>query len=435
MSQTPPEQQSEVNGIFKHIHKFGSATESIFRRVYKGLNYRQDMERELKRRQLMLDMKMVQTENLRGEHKHLKTKFQERGTEIERLYGLLGSLDEGIIMQDVNGNVTMMNKAAEAMLGSKKAFWDSELGILFNKFTDVTTTSSELMPLGESEQLALNNRLAQAQIVAIGDDENKRIGTIIILRDVTRDALAERLKDGFVTHISHELKTPMTIIKLASELLSAQPEDAPVNRNMLEKLVNNVDILDRLVLELLDISEMSAGTFDVQRDPVLVEDVIWAVANGIDPELRDRDTDIFVMTRNLDSVTVAGDEKRLQWALGHLIRNGSFYSEKGSTIAVSATVEAMNNGDDYVTIRVRDHGVGINDKDLPHIFERFYRGDARTKDGKKLDPRGLGQGLFVAKTISEVHDGFLSVKTRVGVGTEFTMALPLMKQPALPDMA
>ena len=83
----------------------------------------------------------------------------------------------------------------------------------------------------------------------------------------------------------------------------------------------------------------------------------------------------------------------------------------------------------------RDDGVGINDKDLPHIFERFYRGDARTKEGKKLDPRGLGQGLFVAKTISEVHGGFLSVKSRVGVGSEFTMALPLLKQPALPDMA
>lgn len=433
MSEIPPESKSEVTGILKHIHNFGSATESVFRRVYKGLNYRQEMERELKRRQLMIDMKMVQTENLRGEHNTLKRKFQERGTELERLYGVLGSLEEGIIMQDVNGNVTMMNHAAEEMLGSKKSFWDSELGTLFNKFNDTTTTTSELMPLGESEQMPLNNRIVQAQIVAIGDEENQRIGTIIILRDVTHDALAERLKDGFVTHISHELKTPMTIIKLAGELLSAQPEDAPANRNMLEKLVNNVDILDRLVLELLDISEMSAGTFDVQRDPVSVEEVIWSVANGIDSEIKERDVDLFVMTRNLEGVVVAGDDKRLQWALGHLIRNGAFYNEKGGYIAVSATVQEINE-QDYVTIRVRDDGVGINDKDLPHIFERFYRGDARTQEGKKLDPRGLGQGLFVAKTISEVHGGYLSVKTRLGIGTEFTMAVPLLQQPALAEV-
>lgn len=434
MSETPQNQDSEVNGILKHIHNFGSATESVFQRVYKSLTYRKQMERELSRRKLMLDMKMLQTENLRGEHKRLQNKFKDRGSELERLYGVLGSLDEGIIMQDVTGNVTMMNQAAEELLGSKKAFWESELGTLFNKFRELSTTTAELMPLGESEQLPINNRITQAQIVAIGDENNQRIGTVIILRDVTHDALSERLKDGFVTHISHELKTPMTIIKLASELLSAQPEDAPANRTMLEKLVNNVDILDRLVLELLDISEMTAGTFDVYRNPVMVEDVIWSVANGIDSEIRERDAYIAVMTRQLEGVQVSGDEKRLQWALGHLIRNGALYSEKGSNIYVSTTVEDFNH-EHYVTIRVRDDGVGINNKDLPHIFERFYRGDARTHDGKKLDPRGLGQGLFVAKTISEVHGGFLDVKTKVGVGSEFTMALPLLQTPALVDIA
>ena len=430
--QLPPEESSEVSGIFKHIHNFGSASESIFRRVYKGLNRRKELEREVKRRQLMLDMKMVQTENLRSEYENMKRKHRERGSEIERLYAVLGSLDEGIIMQDPNGQVTMMNEAAEKMLGGKKSFWSSPLGTLFNQYKEVTETTAELMPLGESEEMALNDRLVKAQIVAIGDEQNQRMGTIIILKDVTHDALSERLKDGFVTHISHELKTPMTVIKLASELLSAAPEDAPVNRKMLEKLVNNVDVLDRLVLELLDISEMTAGTFDVQRDPVQIEDMVWDVANGMMPELKDRDIDLFVMTRDMDNVHVTGDDKRLQWALGHLIRNGAVYSEVGGYIAMSVAVEELD-GNDYVTIKVRDGGVGINEKDLPHIFKRFYRGDARTSQGKKLDPRGLGQGLFVAKTISEVHDGFLSVHTKLGIGTEFTMGLPLIKEPELPE--
>jgi len=430
MSDTPPDSQSEVNGILKQVHKLGSATESIFRRVYSGLNRRQELEREVKRRQLMLDMKMVQTENLRAEYDILRRKHRERGSEIERLYGVLGSLAEGIIMQDPNGQVTMINQAAEKMLGGKKTFWSSPLGTLFNQFREVTETSAELMPLGESEDIALNNRIVKAQIVAIGDEEGQRVGTLILLNDVTHDSLSERLKDGFVTHISHELKTPMTVIKLASELLSAAPEDAPVNRKMLEKLVNNVDVLDRLVLELLDISEMTAGTFDVQRDSILIEDMIWDVANGMIPEIKDRDIDLFVMTRDIEGCYVAGDDKRLQWALGHLIRNGALYSEKGGYVALSVAVDELD-GQDYITLKVRDGGVGINEKDLPHIFERFYRGDARTPEGKKLDPRGLGQGLYVAKTISEVHDGFLSVHTKLGVGSEFTMGLPLMKEPAL----
>jgi two-component system sensor histidine kinase ResE len=432
MSQQTPSESSEVNGIIKQIHNFGSATESVFRRVYNSLNRRKLLEREIKRRQLMLDMKMVQTDNLRSDYEHLKRQHQARGTELERLYAILGSIDEGIIMQDTNGQITMMNDAAENMLDGKKSFWDSPLGTLFNDFNDITETTSELMPLGESEEVVLKDRLIKAQIVAVGDEHNKRIGTLIILKDVTRDSLSERLKDGFVTHISHELKTPMTVIKLASELLNAAPEDMPANRKMLQRLVHNVDILDRLVLELLDISEMTAGTFEIEQDPVHIEAMIWDVANGMIPELNDRNAELFVMTRDIDKVYVAGDDKRLQWALGHLIRNGAQYSELGGYIAMSVAVETLDDRD-YVTIRVRDNGVGIHDNDLPHIFKRFYRGDARTADGTKLDPRGLGQGLFIAKIISEAHNGFLSVQTKLGTGTEFTMGLPIGTAPELPE--
>ena len=114
------------------------------------------------------------------------------------------------------------------MLGGKRAFWDSALGTLFEQFRNVQETTAELTPLGESDEMPLNNRIIRAQLIAIGDEENRRVGTVIILRDVTHDALAERLKDGFVTHIVHEMESPASVIKLASELLSAQPEDAAV---------------------------------------------------------------------------------------------------------------------------------------------------------------------------------------------------------------
>lgn len=433
MSENPSESSSEVKGIFKHIHHFGSATESVFRRIYSGLNRRSELERELKRQQLMMDMRIVQTENLRGDNAMLKKKLSDKASEIERLYSIMGSIDEGIIMQEVDGNVTMINEAAEKLLGGKKNFWESQLGTLFNDYIDVKETTSELMPLSESKQLALNDRLVSAQIVAIGDENGQRIGTIIILRDVTRDALAERIKDGFVTHISHELKTPMTVIKLASDVLNGAPEDAPVNRRILEKLVRNIDILDRLVLELLDISEMTAGTLELKQDAVMIESLIWDVANSMEDEIKPQKVELFVMTRDLNDLTVIGDAKRLQWALGHLIRNAAFYNTQGGWIAIAAGIDTIGDTD-YVTIRVKDNGVGISTKDLPNIFERFYRGDARTQAGKKLDPRGLGQGLFVARTICDIHGGYLSVKSEIGKGSEFTMAIPLHKQPALPEL-
>ena len=232
-----------------------------------------------------------------------------------------------------------------------------------------------MTPLGESEELPLNNRIVRAQLIAIGDEASRRIGTVAILRDVTHDAMAERLKDGFVAHIARDMERPVGVIKLASELLSGQPEDADVNQRLLDKLLRNVDILDQLALELLDISRMRAGVFEVKRERIRVENVIWSVINGVDVEVKSRGIDLLVMARDLRGVEVRGDDTRLQWALGHLIRNGAIYSREGGYVAVAARVE-LRNDKRYTLISVSDNGIGISPADLPHIFERFYRGQS-----------------------------------------------------------
>ncbi len=97
--------------------------------------------------------------------------------------------------------------------------------------------------------------------------------------------------------------------------------------------------------------------------------------------------------------------------------------------------------DGHLLIEVSDTGVGISPRDLPHIFDRFYRGEARTSTGKIIDPRGLGQGLFVARAVADAHDGYLSVASAVGEGSTFTLGLPLQEtaikpteMPAAPPM-
>jgi two-component system sensor histidine kinase BaeS len=111
------------------------------------------------------------------------------------------------------------------------------------------------------------------------------------------------------------------------------------------------------------------------------------------------------MARDTERLQIAGDDQRLRWALGHLLQNSIRYTEAGGHIIITAGL----TDDQHATIQVVDTGVGIAKKDLPHIFDRFYRGEPRTASGKLLDPRGLGQGLFVARTVSESHGGYLSV--------------------------
>lgn len=425
MNAMPPEQREGAAGLGE-VHRLGAAGESLFSRLYRSLNRRRQLEDDLRQQ---LSEASARQEDMQRQMERLRGKQRQRGDELARLEAVLGSLDDGIIVQDTNGKVTMMNGAAEAMLGGKRAFWDSALGTLFEQHRAVQETVADLTPLAESDELALNNRILRAQLIAIGDEGGRRIGTVIILRDVTYDALAERLKHGFVSYIAEDMERPVGVIKLASELMSAQPEDAAVNRRLLEKLAQNVDLLDQLSLELLDIARLNAGAFDVAREPVDVETVIWSVVNGIEEEVKSRGVDLLVMTRGLSGVLLRGDATRLQWALGHLIRNGAEFNAEGGYVALAARPETRNRKR-YALISVSDNGTGIRGEDLPHIFERFYRGETASENQRQGASRGLGQGLYVARAICEAHGGYLRVQSRERVGSIFTMAVPVYAEPA-----
>lgn len=400
----------EVSGNLSRVNHLGQATEQLFSRLYNVLRRKSAAEKQQKS-QALSDA---------DRSKQLQRRLKQRDAEIERLNGILAAIDEGLIMQDLDGRIVLVNSAARKLIGNRKDFWTSELGSLFNAYQDITTVNSEIVPLGEPTRIQINNMIVGAQVAAVADSQGNRLGTMIVLRDVTRDALAERLKDQFVTAISHELRTPMAVIKGMSDVIMGQPTDKPPNRKFLETLSRNVDILDRMIVELLDISEMSAAAFSIRRDAINLEDLLWNVVNGATPEIKRANLDVAVMARDTERLSVTGDDERLRWALGHLLQNAIRYTEAGGHIILTAGMA----DDQHVTIQVIDTGVGISKKDLPHIFDRFYRGEPRTTSGKLLDPRGLGQGLFVARTVAESHGGYLSVRSEAGQGSIFTMVMP-----------
>src|SRR5690606_10603545 len=226
--------------------------------------------------------------------------------------------------------------------------------------------------------------------------------------------------DQFITAISHELRTPMAVIKGMSEVIAAQPDDARPNRKLLETLSRNVDILDRMIVELLDISELASGNFSIRRDPLRLDTLVLNTVKGLDPEIRRAGLEVWVMMRDRDRLRLVGDDQRLRWALGHLLQNSIHYTERGGRIEV----RVRRADADHISIDVIDTGVGIAEKDLPQIFKRFYRGEPRTASGKLLDRRGLGQGLFIARAVAEAHGGHLSASSIEGKGSTFTMVLP-----------
>lgn len=417
----PATNPEELGGMLKRVHQLGAATEALFSRLYGGLN-----------RQKQLSEAAEQIEKMEIRTRHLRRALKEKSIETQRLHQILANISEGIILQDTAGRILMMNDSAKQMFGNQRHFWSSELGTLFNEQHNLPILGklgSELAPLGEAKRVEISNKVISAQIAAITDRNNQRIGTMMILSNVTRDSLASRMKNSLVTHISHELKTPLASMRVASEILLNTPPDKPPNQRMLEIIGSNIDILDRMVIEMLDMSAMTSGEFQINFEDVNLEDLILDIYNSFEEDIQEAQLEVFLMMKHMNELQLVGDNKHLRWAISNLVRNAIQYNQPNQAIYIAAGID--DSSDDSIYIEVSDTGVGISDKDLPYIFDLFYRGEARTREGKLLDPRGLGQGLFVSRTIARAHGGDLRVNSVLYEGSTFTLTLPRNSKPAL----
>ncbi len=411
---TPDNQAQQLRGLLRVVNDLGTATDNLFKRIYGSLSRRQKT--------------LVDTETLRRAHTHaraLQRRVRTQSLEIARLTGILARIEEGVVMQDPQGRIILMNEAARHLIGGVRAFWDSPLGRMFADFNTEPDTHSQsaglIEPMGEPQRVAVNEKQIGVRLGRVLSNQGYVLGTVMILSDVTTETLTDRLKTSFITQMTHELRTPLTSIKGMSDVLLNLPEGRPPNRRFLEAISRNVAILDRMIVEMLDLSEIEDDHLDVRQDPLELDEQIFTVIQGLEPRLRKVEQTVNVMVINTDRLQIYGDTRRLQWALGHLIENAIQYSLPGAEIVV----QVGPIRDQQILIKVRDTGVGIADKDLPFLFDRVYRGEARAPDGKLIDPRGLGQGLYIVKAVIEAHGGTVSVASVVGSGTTFTLTLPM----------
>lgn len=408
MNENDRQARSFLN-LARVLSDIGNAADSVFTRVYSGISSRNKV--------------VVDADNLHS-YKEQAERIQERArrqtVEIARLTGILGKLDEGVIMQGVDGRIILMNETARRLVGSTRNFWNSELGTLFQRVGNLPAMEGEMQLVGESQRVVVNNKALDIKLAAINGADSEPLGTVMLLHD-TSHSVADKLKDSFIGQMSHELRTPLASIKGASQVLLNLPEGQPPNRKFLETISRNVATLDRMVVELLDLSEMGDGNLEVRKDSIALDELAFTVLKGFEPRIMQAQLQATSMLTNHRALTVMGDNRRLQWAVGQLIDNALNYTLPGGDIVLQMGKIREN----HVLLEVEDTGVGIQPRDLPFVFDRFYRGEALTQEGIRIDPRGLGQGLYIAQEVVHAHGGNLSVASVQGQGTTFTIALPL----------
>ncbi len=234
---------------------------------------------------------------------------------------------------------------------------------------------------------------------------------VVVIEDRRESDRLDSVRTDFLLNVSHEIKTPIAAIGLLAEALSAAAEDPPSVRTFAASLAQEVARLTRMSRDVIELGRIEAGIVDVARDPFPLADVVFeAVAENSSASGAKR---IAVEVDADEAVVVLADRRMIATALSNLIENAIQYSRSDTTVSVSVTAVG-----DRVVVTVADQGYGIRPENLDRVFERFYREDSsRSRDGS-------GLGLSIVKHTAGVHQGSVSVTSRVGIGSTFRFELP-----------
>jgi signal transduction histidine kinase len=243
--------------------------------------------------------------------------------------------------------------------------------------------------------------------------EGVLINVIATVRDITRFREAEELKSTFISVISHELKTPVALIK--GYVGTLRREDAIWEREVVQDslavIEDEADRLTELIENLLDATRLQTGTLSLNRSDVSMERTAERVADRFRTQVTRHS---IVVRFPPEFPVILGDENRLEQVFYNLLSNALKYSPKGGEISITGQVMPGQ-----LVVCVSDEGPGIAPEDIPHIFDRFYRSSDASRKTK-----GAGLGLFLARAVIEAHGGRIWADPKSGQGARICFSLP-----------
>jgi signal transduction histidine kinase len=331
---------------------------------------------------------------------------------------ILSSIGDGVLLEDPQHNLIPLNDAAKIMLQDMADhFMIGDLEELATEGVDEATSPADPW-LIERRRFEMGGKVIGARSAAVRSKDGEHLGTVVVLRDVTAEAEADRLKDAFVAHVSHELRTPLTAIKGYSELMliGATGTLEEEQRQFVKTIHHHTESLVNMINTLLDFSEMEArGELLLNRHPVQLSALVKAITEPWHLQMGDKRLTFSVEISD-DLPRINADVKRLQWVIENLVRNAWQNTSEGGSVTVR-----LYERDGDVILDVTDTGVGISAHHQQKLFTRFYRVE------RAANIRGIGLGLYVSKAVLEAHGGKIRVSSERGAGSTFSLILPALR--------
>jgi len=329
----------------------------------------------------------------------------------------LASAPDPLFVVSREGVVEVRNPAAEELSALPEFSGGFPPG-LAEPLASVMATDEHYLPTDYSRvvtfRIGRDDRHYLPRILAIGDKLTEFKGAAVILQDVTKFRLLDDAKTNLVGTVSHELKTPLTGLRMAVYLLLEKTLGplAPQQREMLESARDDADRLLKILDSLLDLTRLEAGASALERRKITVAGLLHGIAEEARSFISSAGQELVVEpAAGIGGVDV--DAGRLRHVFINLLSNASKYSPEGGVITLGASPGPPG----FVRFTVRDRGQGIPEEALPHIFDRFYRVPGQSKPG-------AGIGLAIAREIVVAHGGSISCSAAPGGGTEFHFLVP-----------
>jgi two-component system sensor histidine kinase VicK len=345
------------------------------------------------------------------------------------LFAACDALPSGLMVVDANEIVRFANGAAAVMLRlSKPDLAGDPLATLIND-ERVTAAVRDLLKSDRRRRSTLDIEREDAgsksclrfNIRPLRKDDGG--GVVITIEDTTQTRAAEAARDTFIAQATHELRTPLTNIRLYTEAAIDAGEDDKLTRTKSLNVINNeCRRLERIVGDMLSVSEIEAGSFKIEYAEVRLDAMMDEVAHDFRAQAKEKGVELFFhLPPKLPQARA--DRDKLVIAIQNLIGNAIKYTPAGGRVDVTVEASART-----FTVAVKDTGIGIAPDDVSRLFERFYR----ASDERVRTITGTGLGLALAREVIRLHGGDVTVESELNKGSTFTLSMPLTAEVAQP---
>ncbi len=349
----------------------------------------------------------------------LKERIDELRSEKTKAELILDNMAEGILLLSKDGEVILTNPSIERIfqvpaseIVGKPVIYSIRSFDLDHAITDSMKSEREVV-----DELNFQDPFRQLRIrilpITNSDGEKQ---TLVVIRDITRQKQTERLRKDFLANVSHELKTPLTGLKLLSETLLRSIDTDPVSsRIFIKRLDKELSTLINLVRELIDLSKIESPPGIAEKTPTDLGELVHEVTSSFTQLAASKKLELNEhVPENIPPIF--GDKEQLSTLIRNLIDNAIRYTPSGGRIEVKLASDG-----NYIDLVIADDGIGMAKREIPRIFERFYRVDK----ARSRETGGTGLGLSIVKHIAENHNATIDVDSSLGVGSTFTVRFPI----------